>query len=122
MTETSIRDEIEYIRKCAFSGDSRTVTLGSIVFFSTETGDAWMLDAEDNLAACLMKNEEPREAPVEETRTTLSIAWNGGYLLQRSMLTLHDDRRHATIYSDGTLVQAVTAAVKLAGIGLRRTQ
>jgi hypothetical protein len=51
--EVSINREADYIIKKAQAHDSRVVGLGSLVFFSTQTGDAWMLDPTDSLAVCL---------------------------------------------------------------------
>ena len=45
--------EVDYIVKRAARCDPRFVTLGQLLFFSTDTGDAWMLDPEDHLALCL---------------------------------------------------------------------
>jgi len=42
--------EVDYIIARAAQFDSRVVTLGQLVFFSTASGDAWMLDPEDGLA------------------------------------------------------------------------
>jgi hypothetical protein len=36
--------EIKYIQHQAAKHDGRFVTIDPLVFFSTETGDAWMLD------------------------------------------------------------------------------
>lgn len=48
--EVSIAGEADYIVARAMAEDSRVVSLPPLVFFSTTTGDAWVLDAEDNLA------------------------------------------------------------------------
>jgi hypothetical protein len=37
-------DEVHYIQSRAAQYDSRIVTIGPLLLFSTETGDAWMLD------------------------------------------------------------------------------
>ena len=42
--------EVDYIVARAAESDARVVTLGRLVFFSTQTGDAWLLDPEDHLA------------------------------------------------------------------------
>ena len=47
--------EVDYIVERAARCDPRFVTLGQLLFFSTDTGDAWMLDPEDHLALCLAK-------------------------------------------------------------------
>jgi hypothetical protein len=39
-----LAQEIKYIQRRAAQYDARFVTVGPLVFFSTQTGDAWMLD------------------------------------------------------------------------------
>ncbi len=53
----NIKKEIKYIIKRGLINDARKVQLGELVLFSTQTGDAWLLDTEDNLAICLLKNK-----------------------------------------------------------------
>jgi hypothetical protein len=48
-----LADEIRYIQRGAAEHDGRFVTVGPLALFSTDTGDAWLLDAEDHLAAIL---------------------------------------------------------------------
>ena len=43
-------DEVRYIQQRAAVHDGRIVTVGQLILFSTETGDAWLLDTEDRLA------------------------------------------------------------------------
>jgi hypothetical protein len=38
-----LADEVRYIQRCAARYDSRIVSIGLLLLFSTETGDAWML-------------------------------------------------------------------------------
>src|ERR1700680_3515583 len=46
-----LADEVRYIQRRAADHDGRIVTVGQLVLFSTETGDAWLLDPADRLAA-----------------------------------------------------------------------
>jgi len=55
--------EARAIQRKAAGGLGSVVRFGPIVFFSTETGDAWMLDAEDGQAACLARDFEPGIRP-----------------------------------------------------------
>jgi hypothetical protein len=48
------------------------VTLGTILF-STDTGDAWLLDVTDRLATRLT----PEPIHLEETDTSFTIEWKG---------------------------------------------
>ncbi len=42
--------EVDYIVAQAAASDAQVVTLGQLLVFSTQTGDAWLLDPEDHLA------------------------------------------------------------------------
>jgi hypothetical protein len=47
--------------------------------FSTETGDAWLLDPADHLAARLACDGDPEQVYFEETATNFAIGWKGNY-------------------------------------------
>src|SRR5215831_18483905 len=46
---------------------------------ATETGDAWLLDPGDRLAARLARDGDSEPIHIEETDTTLAIGWKGRY-------------------------------------------
>ena len=48
-----LADEARYIQRRAADRHGRVVTVGQLVLFSTETGDAWLLDPSDQRAARL---------------------------------------------------------------------
>ena len=78
-----LADEIRYIQRRAAAHDGRVVTvgqLGPVVYL--ETGDAWLLDPSDNLAASLARDGDPEIVPIEETDTSFQIAWHGSYRLE----------------------------------------
>ena len=77
--EVSIAGEVRYIVRRAQDQESRVVALGPLVFFSTETGDAWVLDPEDSLALCLAREGEPLPGEIQETPETFAIGWNSRY-------------------------------------------
>jgi hypothetical protein len=77
--------EIDYIQSRAAERDGRLVTVGPLVLFSTETGDAWLLDPSDHLAARLARDGDPEELSFEETDTSFAIGWKGNI---RSTATL----------------------------------
>ena len=71
--------EVDYIVARATESDARVVTLGQLVFFSTQTGDAWLLDPEDRLALCLAKDGSRLPVKIVETATRFAIEWNASY-------------------------------------------
>jgi hypothetical protein len=73
--------EVDYIVARAAQFDSRVVTLGQLVFFSTATGDAWMLDPEDGLALKLAEAGNRNPAKIVETANRFAIEWTASYHL-----------------------------------------
>jgi hypothetical protein len=66
------------------------VTLGPLVFFSTETGDVWMLDPADGLALCLARDGEPLAVQITETETRFAIEWTSTYQIQGKAFAVTD--------------------------------
>ena len=84
-----LADEVHYIQRRAADHDGRIVTLGQLVLFSTETGDAWLLDA-DQLAARLAREGEVEPVHIEETDTTFAIGWKGRYRIEGAAFVYSD--------------------------------
>jgi hypothetical protein len=77
-----LADEVRYIQRRAADHDGRIVTIGQLVLFSTETGDAWLLDpgpreGGDRLAARLARDGESEPIHIEDSDTTFAICWKG---------------------------------------------
>jgi len=72
-----LAEEIDYIQGRAAAYDGRFVTVGPLALFSTETGDAWLLDPTDHLAARIARDGDPEEIYFEETETNFAIGWKG---------------------------------------------
>jgi hypothetical protein len=94
-----LADEIRYIQRRAAARDGRVVTADRLVLFSTETGDAWLLDPSDRLAARLARDGDPESIAVKETDTSFQIAWPGSYRLDGPAFVYTDrhSRRVSTI-------------------------
>ena len=75
-------DEVRYIQRRAARHDGRVVSIGQLVLFSTETGDAWLLDPSEQLAARLAHDGDPEPIHIEETDTTFAIGWKGQYRVE----------------------------------------
>jgi hypothetical protein len=56
--------------------------IGQLILFSTKTGDAWLLDPADQLAARLAREGDSEPIPIEETDTTFAIGWKGRYRIE----------------------------------------
>ena len=74
-----LRDEVRYVQKRAAANDSRVIALPQLLLFSTETGDAWLLDPADHLAVPVAQGGDPLPVHIEETDKTFAIEWMGTY-------------------------------------------
>ena len=95
-----LADEIRYIQRRAAARNGRVVTADQLVLFSTETGDAWLLDPSDHLAARLARDGDPEPIAFEETDTSFNIAWPGNYRIDGPAIVYTDrnSRRISTIF------------------------
>jgi hypothetical protein len=85
-----LADEIRYIQGKAADHDGRMVTLGQLILFSTDTGDAWLLDVTDQLAARLARDGDPEPIHLEETDASFAIECKGRYRIQGSAFVYAD--------------------------------
>ena len=86
-----LADEIRYIQLRAAAYDGRFVTVGPLALFSTDTGDAWLLDPADHLAARLARDGDPEPIHFEETDTTFAIGWKGNYSIDGDAFVFIDN-------------------------------
>ena len=77
-----LADEVRYIQDKAADHDGRMVTIGQLILFSTDTGDAWLLDVTDHLAARLARDGDPEPIHLEDTDTSFAIEWKGQYRIE----------------------------------------
>jgi len=80
--QVSISREADYIVQRAQESDARIVKLGALVLFSTQSGDAWLLDTEGGLALCLARMGERQPFRIIESATNFSIEWAANYRIE----------------------------------------
>ena len=95
-----LAEEIRYIQLKAANHTLRMVTIGQLILFSTETGDAWLLDVTDQLAARLARDGDPEPIHLEETDNSFAIGWKGQYCIEGQAFVYSDreTRRVTTIF------------------------
>jgi hypothetical protein len=92
-----LADEVRYIQRRAARHDGRIVSIGQLVLFATETGDAWLLDPSEQLAARLAHDGDPEPIHIEETDATLAIGWKGHYRIEgAAFIYVHRDSGRVT--------------------------
>ena len=87
-SEASLTHEVEYIISKAQEHDSRVVRFGGLILFSTETGDAWILDFEDGLALCLARDGDREDFYIAETEKRFEIEWKAEYKIEGNLFTV----------------------------------
>jgi hypothetical protein len=99
-----LADDVGYIQNKAAEHDGRVVTLGQLILFSTDTGDAWLLDVTDQLAVRLARDGDPEPIHLEETDTSFAIGWKGRYHIEGPafIYTDRDTGRVTTVLGDPT--------------------
>jgi hypothetical protein len=97
------------LERRAAAHDSRIVSIGQLVLFSSESGDAWMLDPSEHLAVRLASEGQPEPIHIEDTETTFTVAWTGQYGIvgPAFLYTDPDSRRVTTTFGSrrGTLLR-----------------
>src|SRR3954454_23965976 len=93
-----LADEVRYIQRRAAYYDGRIVTLGQLILFSTKTGDAWLLDTEDRLATGIAQEGVPLPIHIEDTDTSFSVEWKGGYRVEGTAF-IYADKGTARVVS-----------------------
>jgi hypothetical protein len=91
-----LADEVRHIQQCAARHDGRIVTVGQLILFSTQTGDAWLLDATDRLAAQLARDGDPEPIHIEETDANFTIDWKGHYRIEGDAFVFVDRKTRGT--------------------------
>jgi len=57
--------EVRYIQRRAADHTGRVISIGQLILFSTKTGDAWLLDPSDQLAARLARDGDPEPIHID---------------------------------------------------------
>src|SRR5260370_24145781 len=91
--------EVRYIQRRAAEHTGRVISIGQLILFSSKSGDAWLLDPSDQLAARLARDGDPEPIHIDETDTTFAIGWNGHYPIEGPAFIYidHDTDRISTI-------------------------
>ena len=77
-----LAEEVRYIQGRAAKYDSRIVTIGQLLLFSSQTGDAWILDGAEQLAAPIARDGEPLSVDIKETDKSFSVQWMGSFRIE----------------------------------------
>ena len=108
--------EVRYIQHRAIEHDGRVVSIGPLVLFSTETGDAWILEPANNLATKVASHAEALPIHIEESESKFAIGWRGHYRLEGDTFVYEDNESGGLVvirgYPVGHIVRAINQAAR----------
>ncbi len=117
LQKMNLFDEVAHIIQCAQDGECRVVSLAELVLFSTTTGDAWLLDSQDNFATCLLLGGKPQKNRITETPTSYAVEWQMQYAIDGDEFVLADNRGQTFVLSGyplSEIQQAIANHARLA--------
>jgi hypothetical protein len=79
LDSAKVRKDAKYVVERAQAGVASVVAVGPLAFFSTQTGDAWLLDSDGGEALCLTKDREPQPYTVMDIPGSFIIGWDAQY-------------------------------------------
>jgi len=103
--------EVRSIQHRAAEHDGRIVRIGPLVFFSTDTGDAWMLEPADQLAARLAVGGDPLPVHIEESETSFAIGWQGRYQFDGDAFVYEDNESQRLLAIRGYPIQRLLRVI-----------
>lgn len=122
-TRPDIGREVAHIVGSAQSCVARVVGLGPLILFSTETGDAWLLDWEDGRALCLARGGAPQLVNITDTESHFAIEWTSDYRIDGDLMTFeHDSGKLVSVqgYPTSLIMQTARRLAQERGGGLTR--
>lgn len=110
--QMSVSREAATILACATAQEARVISLGPLLFFSTETSDAWVLEPAEQLARCLARAGAPLPTGIVETPESFTVDWQATYALDGEVFVVADrDGRVSAIV--GYPVEAIRRVMEL---------
>lgn len=110
--ELDIQGEIDHIRECAQIGEARIVTIGSLMLFATQGGDAWILEPKDALALCLAIEGKAQAVHIVNTESQFGIGWNKSFEIRENVFVTLDHETGRRIFITGYPIAAILESIE----------
>jgi hypothetical protein len=96
--EVGMPREFKRIIRLAQDGEECIVRQGDLICFSSQSGDAWLLDPQDGLALCLARDGERQPNAVRETSSGFAVEWTGRFTIDgESFVVIEETGRSRAI-------------------------
>ena len=103
--------EVNHIRDRAAEHDGRILSIGPLILFSTDTGDAWILEPADHLASRLARDGDALTVRIEESETKFAIEWQGRYRIEGDTFVYEDNKSRRLVAIRGYPVKQILRAI-----------
>ena len=100
-TQLSLHSEVEKIQKTAAERKISLYTLGVFVFFSTDSGDGWLLEISEMDALQVAKDGQTIEVEIKEGEETIEVNWSHKFSVKNKLFQVKDYKsKESTSYPD----------------------
>ena len=96
----SLGNEVAKIQKAATEKKYGLYTLGVFVFFTTDTGDGWLLEISEMDALQVAKDGKKIEVEIEENEDTIEINWSHKFSVKDNVFKVTDYKTKETTTFD----------------------
>jgi len=108
----SLQNEINSIQKTASKSKFKVRELGVFVLFSTEKGDAWLLEVAESDALQLASEREIMTVELEENPDTIEIFWTHTFAIENKQFIITDYKDKKVQAIEDYPTHAISAAIK----------
>lgn len=107
-----VNGEIARLRDHAAARQPTFRLIGALAFFSTASGDAWMLELTEQDAVPVARGGEPLAVTVNETEDVFEVGWTHGFAVKGQLLVTTSYLDHAVASHEGCPVREIREAVE----------
>ncbi|MDH3359298.1 MAG: SEC-C metal-binding domain-containing protein [Desulfobulbaceae bacterium] len=110
--QISLNGEVAKIQQAAVDGKSEVRSIGVFVLFSTDGGDAWLLELTELDALLVAKGGKVIDVDIVESAETLEINWSHRFTVKNKQLqvTAYADKKEEVLV--GCPTHSIQAAIK----------
>ena len=110
--QISLNGEVAKIQQAVIDGKSEVRTIGVFVLFSTDGGDAWLLELTEMDALLVAKGGKSIDVDIVESAETLEINWSHNFSVKNKQLvvTAYLDKKEDVLV--GCPTHSIQAAIK----------
>jgi len=108
----SLKAEVAKAQQAAMEKRYGLHTLGVFIFFTTETGDGWVLEISEMDALQIAKGGQKIEVEIEESEETIEVNWSHKFSVKNNVFQVTDYKTKETTVFDAYPGNRLAKAVK----------